>query len=171
MADIKSKERKYRFLIRFLIKTCAIFGIAIAILIWIMSPYRMKGNNMFPSIRDGDLCILYKLEPSYYNDVVLYEDANGHARIGRIVAIGGQTVDFMEEGGYEVNGSQAVEEIPYETYRAEESKVDYPLTLAEEEYFILNDFRSDTADSRQLGAVNQSQIKGKLLFLLRRRGF
>ena len=171
MEDKKNKATKYRFLIRFIIKTCLIAGAAAAVLIWVLSPYRMSGNSMFPSIRDGDLCIFYKPEPCYFNDVVLYEDEKGNTKVGRIVAAGGQTIDFMEEGGYEVNGYQAMEEVPYETYRAEESNVSYPLTLEENSYFILNDFRSDTSDSREEGPVSGSKIHGKLLFLLRRRGF
>lgn len=171
MEDKKSKVTKYKFLIRFTIKTCLIIGIAVAVLTWVLNPFRMAGNNMFPSIRDGDLCIFYKLEPCYFNDVVLYEDERGNTKVGRIVAVGGQTVDFMEEGGYEVNGYQAMEEVSYETYAAEESNIIYPVTLEENSYFILNDFRSDTSDSRENGPVRQSQIHGKLLFLLRRRGF
>jgi len=43
--------------------------------------------------------------------------------------------------------------------------------LKEDEYFILNDFRQITTDSRELGGIKKSQIKGKLLFLMRRRNF
>lgn len=162
---------KYRFLLRFLLKTSAVIGAIAVILIFVLRVYRMEGNYMFLSIWDGDLCIFYQLEDCYSGDVVLYEDTGGQLKVGRIAAVCGQTVDFPAAGGYELDGYQPTEEIPYETYADENSTVTYPVTLDRDSYFILNDFRMDTTDSRQDGAVDQSQIKGKLLFLLRRRGF
>ena len=75
------------------------------------------------------------------------------------------------EGRDLVNGYQPAEEVLYETYRDNESGIKYPVTLAEDEYFILNDYRDDTADSRAYGPIKASAIKGKVIFLLRRRGF
>lgn len=171
MTDIKLVKKKYRFLVRFLIKTCVITGILAVILIWILCIHRMSGNQMFPSARDGDLCVFYKLEECYPGDIVLYEDKTGSIRLGRVAAMGGQSVEVAEEGGLEVNGCRTIDEIPYETYAAKGSSVLYPLTLAQDSYFILNDFRSDTDDSRLHGPVDKKRIKGKLLFLFRRRGF
>lgn len=126
---------------------------------------------MFPSVRDGDLCVFYKLGDCYTNDVVLYKDDAGDLKVGRVVACPGQKVNFLENGGYEVDGGQSIDEIPYETYAGANSQVVYPLDLSDEQYFILNDFRSDTNDSRTYGAVEKERICGKLLFLMRRRGF
>lgn len=131
----------------------------------------MTGNTMSPYVRDGDLCIFYRLDKIYLNDIVLYEDANGENRVGRIIASNGQKVSFAEEGGYSIDDYQPIEENPYETYQSEKGNVRYPLQLNEDEYFILNDFRQITTDSRELGGIKKSQIKGKLLFLMRRRNF
>lgn len=171
MKDAKPVKKKYRPLIRFLVKTCAIAGTLSAILAWVLCLCRMSGNQMFPSVRDGDLCVFYRLEECYPGDIVLYEDKAGNRKLGRVAAMGGQSVEVAEEGGLEVNGCRTIDEIPYETYAARESPVAYPVTLAQDTYFILNDFRSDTDDSRQNGPVDKGQIKGKLLFLFRRRGF
>ena len=84
---------------------------------------------MYPYVKDGDFCIFYRLDKIYLNDVVLYEDEKGKERVGRIVASGGQSVTFAEEGGYLVNDYQPIEENPYETYKAEKGKVNYPLLL------------------------------------------
>lgn len=133
----------------------------------------MSGNTMSPYVRDGDLTIYNRMdrENIYLNDVVLYEDADGKEHVGRVVAGNGQEVDFPEEGGYRINGYLTSEEILYETYAAENSEVSYPIELGEDEYFILNDFRSMTSDSREFGAVKRSQIKGKILCLFRWRNY
>ena len=169
--NAEKPKNSYRFLFYFLIKTAVIVIAAVLILKFVFLPYRMSGNTMSPFVRDGDFCVFYRLENIYLNDVVIYEGSDGKDHVGRVVASGGQIIDFPESGGYEVNGYQPAEEIPYETYRAEAGDVFYPLELGEGEYFILNDFRQLTTDSREYGAISEDQIKGKLLFLMRRRGF
>lgn len=165
------KNKKYRFLKRFLIKTLMIVGSIYAILTFLIVVMRMEGNTMSPFLRDGDLCVFYRLEDIYLNDVVVYENEKGTLQAGRVVAGSGQKIEFPESGGYKVDGYDPAEEVMYKTYAGENSRVTYPLTLREEEYFILNDFRTLTNDSRETGAVKRSQIKGKLLLLVRRRNF
>ena len=162
-------SEKNKLLKRFLVKTGIIAGIITTILIFVLSFHRMSGNNMFPFFQDGDLGVFYKLGSSSLNDVVLYNDKDGNLNVGRIVAAGRQTIKFREDGGYEVNGYETVEEIPYETHTEDLSV--YPLTLKDDEFFILNDFRSDSNDSRQFGPVKSSDIKGKMIFLFRCRDF
>lgn len=165
----KKKQNKLPPILRLLLKITVLAGIITAVLTWVLGLHRMTGNNMFPFIKDGDLCILYKLEEYTTGDVVAYRNEKGTVRIGRIVAVAGQDVDFPEEGGYTVDGYQPTEEITYQTFGAEGVK--YPAHVGEGQYFVMNDFRSDTDDSRKNGAINASQVCGKLMFLIRRRGF
>lgn len=164
------KKWKYGFIVRFFLKMTGIVVIGWLILTYILGLVRVSGNSMFPSLKDGDLAILYKLESYYSNDIVQYVVA-GKTYLGRIVAVPGREVDFPDEGSYLVDGYQPNEEIVYPTYAADNSNVSYPVKLGDTSYFILNDFRSDTLDSRTFGSIDQSQIKGKLIFLLRRRNF
>ncbi len=136
---------------------------------YVISAVYIKGNNMFPSVKDGDLCFIYRLGSFYTNDVVVYKSKDT-IRIGRIAAISGQEVDFPSEGGYTVNGWQPSEQITYQTYQAKNSKVEYPFTVPDGKCFILNDFRSDTGDSREFGCVEEADIIGKVVFMVRRRG-
>ena len=68
---------------------------------------------MSPYVRDGDLCIFYRLDQIQLNDVVLYEDEDGKKRVGCFIASGGQVVEFEEEGGFKVDDYQPTEENPY----------------------------------------------------------
>ena len=167
----KKQKGKFSFLFRFLVKTALIILAVFLVLTFVLQIFRMTGNNMYPYISDGDLCVFYRLDDLYLNDVVLYEDEDGRKCVGRIIASGGQVVSFAKEGGYTVDGYEPIEENPYETYEAEDGNVLYPLHLAEDEYFVLNDFRKLTTDSREKGTIKRSQIKGKLLLLMRRRNF
>lgn len=164
-----TKKKKLGPLAKLLIKIAVLTIIVVIVLTWILGLHRMTGNNMFPFVKDGDLCIAYKLDDYTTGDVVLYRNDEGKMKLGRIVAVGGQSVDFPKDGGYTVDGYQPSEEITYQTFGADGVK--YPIDVDDDEAFIMNDFRSDTDDSRQFGGVKKSDIDGKLLFLIRRRGF
>ena len=164
-----TKKKKLGPLEKLLIKIAVLVIIVVIVLTWILGLHRMTGNNMFPFVKDGDLCIVYKLDDYTTGDVVLYRNNEGKMKLGRIVAVGGQSVDFPKDGGYTVDGYQPSEEITYQTFGADGVK--YPIDVGNDEVFIMNDFRSDTDDSRQFGSIKKSDIKGKLLFLIRRRGF
>lgn len=164
-----TKKKKLGPLAKLLIKIAVLVIIVVIVLTWILGLHRMTGNNMFPFVKDGDLCIVYKLDDYTTGDVVLYRNDEGKMKLGRIVAVGGQSVDFPKDGGYTVDGYQPSEEITYQTFGADGVK--YPIDVDDDEAFIMNDFRSDTDDSRQFGGVKKSDIDGKLLFLIRRRGF
>lgn len=164
-----TKKKKLGPLAKLLIKIAVLVIIVVIVLTWILGLHRMTGNNMFPFVKDGDLCIVYKLDDYTTGDVVLYRNDEGKMKLGRIVAVGGQSVDFPKDGGYTVDGYQPSEEITCQTFGADGVK--YPIDVDDDEAFIMNDFRSDTDDSRQFGGVKKSDIDGKLLFLIRRRGF
>ena len=127
-------------------------------------------ETMYPRVRNGDLVLFFRLEQTYnVGDVVAIRE-DGRRYLGRIAAVGGDTVDLSDDGDLIVNGNVQNEEIFYPTLKDEDSSVQYPVELKEDEYFILSDFRTEGADSREYGPVIRSQVKGKVIALLRRRG-
>lgn len=154
----------------FLIKLAVFALILYLVLTFVITFHRASSNNMFPNIKDGDLCVLYRLDDYHMGDIVYYTDS-GKKKLGRIVAAQGQEIDFPEEGGYLLNGFAPSEEIMYQTYRSEASETTYPHTVESGSFYIMNDFRSDTKDSREMGDVKKGSIIGKVIYVLRRRGF
>ena len=45
-----------------------------------------------------------------------------------------------------------------------------PVTLSDGQVFVLNDFRSDSSDSRQFGLLSTADLQGKVVLVLRLRG-
>jgi signal peptidase I len=71
-----------------------------------------------------------------------------------------------DNGFFLVNGEVQKESFIYEkTYG--KTKVGYPLTLSENQYFVMGDNRSDSLDSRNYGAVSKEQIHGKAILIFR----
>lgn len=149
--------------------------IAIAASVWLLLSFVIcvtihYGNNMFPSIKDGDLVITYRLDKPFLNAAVLYEH-EGTLRLGRVVGMPGNEIDISPEGALKVNGIAPAEEVFYPTMPAEGSDISYPCTVGEGQVFILNDFRTDTSDSRSFGSVDLKDLRGVMLLTMRRRGF
>jgi signal peptidase I len=69
-----------------------------------------------------------------------------------------------------VNGNVQDEEIFYITQQITGSEVEFPLTVPEDSYFVLCDFRTNSLDSRMYGSVSKSDIDGKIISFLRIRG-
>ena len=126
-----------------------------------------SGNSMFPAIKDGDLLIGYRQQGIYAkNDVVLYR-AGGKLRVGRILARENDLVNLDTSGTLVVNGSAQSGEILYPTYAKD--ALEYPYTVPEGSVFILGDYRTQSEDSRDFGAVPLTDLEAKVITLLRRR--
>ena len=127
----------------------------------------MKNNDMWPRISAGDLLFYYRLEEPVSGDAVVFEK-EGEKYVGRVLAVGGDTVEITEDETVKINGNEIVEnDIFYETPRYESDPA-YPLTLESGEYFILGDARENAKDSRYFGPVKDKEIKGKVITVIRR---
>lgn len=130
--------------------------------------HQVSGNEMFPAVKDGDLLLIYRIQKDFSkDDVVLYE-AEGKVRISRIVAREGDVVTITEEGSLQVNGTTQGGEIMYPTYPGE--NYEYPYVVPEGHVFVLGDYRTQTEDSRDFGPIPLTDLDGKAITILRRRG-
>ena len=126
------------------------------------------GMGMFPAIEDGDLVLVYRLQKEYEKgDVVAYR-ANGETLLGRIVAKETDVVNMNDSGTLQINGTNQGGEILYPTYA--KNGVEYPYRVPEGRVFLLGDYRTQTQDSRDFGAIPLDNIKGKVITIVRRRG-
>ena len=129
---------------------------------------QVSGNDMFPAVKDGDLVIGFRLQQEYAkNDVVVYT-AGGRTHIGRIAARATDVVTLDDSGTLLVNGTAQSGEIMYPTYAKE--GIEYPYRVPEGHVFILGDYRTQTKDSRDFGAIPLENVRGKVITILRRRG-
>ena len=135
----------------------------------------MPNGDMYPRIDSGDFLLYYRLDRSpKFRDVVVFEktdsDGNTVMLVSRVIAVPGDTVEITEEGAVLVNGNTLAEtNIYYGTlpYVGDDAPT-YPLTLGENEYFVLGDRRDEAADSRSFGTVKQEELLGTLIMILRR---
>lgn len=158
------RRRGRRALLRRLVLTALVVYVAFGVVFGIAM---VEGNSMSPTMEDGDVALFLRVGVTYRTgDVVLVKMEDGTEYVKRIVGLPGQTVDIQEETGQVlIDGEELLEPYLYEgTYKKE--GVDYPLTLGEDEYFVLGDNRGNSLDSRNYGPVRGEQLDGRLLFIL-----
>ena len=130
----------------------------------------MANADMQPAVCAGDLMLYYRLDKNLNSDDVVVFQKEGIQYTGRIVAVPGDVVEITDESDLMVNESAVTEENIFYTTPAYDSEVEYPLTLKEDQYFILCDNREGAKDSRSFGVVDTSEIKGKVITIVRRSG-
>lgn len=128
----------------------------------------MTNNDMFPRISAGDLLIYYRLDNTYAAQEVIVFTKNNKTYVGRIVAKGGDKVEFNQDGSLKVNGSIVIENEIYYKTGIYDTDVKYPVSLKSDQFFVLCDYREGARDSRYFGPVNKKEIKGKIIAVLRR---
>ena len=130
----------------------------------------MANADMQPAVCAGDLMLYYRLDKNLNSDDVVVFQKEGIQYAGRIVAVPGDVVEITDESELMVNKNTVMEDNIFYTTPAYDSEVEYPLALKEDQYFILCDNREGAKDSRSFGVVDTSEIKGKVITIVRRSG-
>lgn len=159
----KKKKQILFFLLRVLIAVSAV-GI---ILGFVVTPRIVRGNAMYPALRDGQLVLVSRISRVLPNRLVLYRSERGEEKIGRVI---GEEEDVIRIEGSEilVNNNLLAREIPFPV---PEGAIAYPYTVGRNSFFLVNDYREDITDSRTFGEIEREKIIGTIIFALQYRDF
>ena len=148
-------------------------ALVFVIVIWVLFFYvvgfaTMQGQDMYPRIDGNDLTLFYRLDKDVKAQDIIVFNKNGQRYISRVIAVAGDTVEITDSERLIINGSTMLESnIFYSTPRYE-GFTEYPITLGEDECFVLADHRQGGEDSRYFGPVKKSEIAGTVISVLRR---
>ena len=127
----------------------------------------VEGASMNPTFTDGSDLIMSRI--SYIEDdpqrgdiiVFPYQYEDNTYFIKRIIGLPGETVQIVD-GTIYINGEVLGESYGREVMKNSGMAAD-PITLGDDEYFVLGDNRNDSTDSRDpsVGKIKRNQIIGR----------
>lgn len=150
----------------------AVVGVVL-LFVFVLRMIGVSGGSMQNTLYTGDrLLVLNSAFCDFeQGDIVIINAYNAQLDdtiVKRIIAVGGQTVDIdFNTGTVFVDGKPLQEDYVKEpTFTTGGTR--FPLTLAEDEVFVMGDNRNASTDSRSvtLGAVKKDYIQGEAFFLL-----
>ena len=156
-----------------LLLTSRILTIIIIVCIFIFGifgVYRMNGKSMFPSFKDGSLLLFYRLDHSYTRGDVVVVKRDNRYQVYRITGISGDSISIVNNILF-INGYQENTVTFYDTEENSSKKIEYPYKVIQDEFFVTNDYRNDSNDSRKFGSISKDEIVGRVIFQVQIRDF
>ena len=129
---------------------------------------KVIGSSMEPMLSDGDNLIVDKItyrfgDPQRFDIIVFpFRYAEKTYYIKRIIGLPGETVFIDEAGTIYINGEALKEHYGKEVI-TDPGRAYEPVTLGEDEYFVMGDNRNNSSDSRDpvVGNIHRDEFIGK----------
>ena len=152
----KPKKSLKQEIISWVVTLATAIVLALVIRTFIFEPIRVDGSSMADTLHNGEITFAFKTgylfnDPQRQDVVICRYPNRKEYFVKRVMGIPGDTIAILGTTVY-ING-QPVEE-PYLT--AQRNRFDHtmlPITLGENEYFVMGDNRDNSNDSRNLSKV------------------
>lgn len=154
-------------ILSFLLYVVVVVGITFLIIHYVGQRTYVSGSSMENTLSDGDDLIVDKItyrfsDPKRYDIIVFpYQYEENTYFIKRIIGLPGETVQIVD-GIIYIDGEALQESYGREVMKNSGLAAD-PVTLGEDEYFVLGDNRNDSTDSRDpsVGKIPRDRIIGR----------
>ena len=165
--QFEKKKSRVREAIDFILYLAVVAGICYVIVTFVGQRTAVSGTSMIPTLQDGDNLITDKIsyrfrDPERYDIIVLRVESQHENFIKRVIGLPGETVQIVGGRVY-INGELLESDVYGNELMISAGRASQPITLGENEYFVLGDNRNGSADSRleEVGNVDKSRIIGR----------
>ena len=165
--QFEKKKSRVREAIDFILYLAVVAGICYVIVTFVVQRTVVSGTSMIPTLQDGDNLITDKIsyrfrDPERYDIIVLRVESQHENFIKRVIGLPGETVQIVGGRVY-INGELLESDVYGNELMISAGRASQPITLGENEYFVLGDNRNGSADSRleEVGNVDKSRIIGR----------
>ena len=161
------KKSVQREILEWVVSILVAVVLALFIRQFVFTVVRVDGESMVPTLQHNDRLIVWRLGYTPENgDIIVLHQAGHQPYIKRVIANEGQTVDidFVTHKVY-VDGTELEEEYINEP-TALRGNMKFPVTVGEDQVFVMGDNRNNSRDSRftDVACVDYDDIMGKAVF-------
>ncbi|MES3031364.1 MAG: signal peptidase I [Patescibacteria group bacterium] len=169
--ETPKKESFLKEIVKF---TLIAVAIVIPVRLFIAQPFIVSGASMDPTFSTGQYLIVdqvsYRFEDPSRDDVIIFKYPRDPETffIKRIIGLPGETLE-VEDGQITIKNTENPEGFVLdESFISEKHKTyeTFTVTLADDEYFVMGDNRSQSSDSRAWGPLEEKYIVGRPLVRL-----
>ncbi len=129
---------------------------------------QVMGSSMEPTLQNGNQLIVDKIsyrfkDPERFDIIVFpYQYAEDTYYIKRIIGLPGETVYIDDDGNIYIDGEILDEGYGKEVIK-DPGRASEPITLGDDEYFVMGDNRNNSSDSREpsVGNIKRDDIVGR----------
>ena len=140
-----------------------IIAVVLFIKAFIVTPIKVNGESMYPTLEESDIMILNKTA-YYFNkperfDIVVVNMPNEYL-IKRVIGLPGEHIEYIDNTLY-VDGKKVKENFKHgktDDFNTEELGSD---TVPKSSYLVMGDNRENSLDSRELGFMREEQLLGR----------
>lgn len=167
----KNDEPVNKTSIRKIICEICLYIVLFVVCIYVVPNYVLQrtvvsGSSMLDTLHDGESMLVEKVsyrfkDPSRFDIIVFYpygRDDKEDYYVKRVIGLPGETIQIKGKDIY-ING-EILEENYGKDPISDEGIAIEPITLADDEFFVLGDNREISEDSRIFGPVKKSDIEG-----------
>ena len=132
--------------------------VVILIRLFIVTPVRVDGASMNPTLNNSQILLLNKMNKNYKRFDVVVFNHNGNKLVKRIIGLPGEKVTYSNNKLY-IN-----DRLVKENYTRKDTDDFISDTVPSNMYFVLGDNRSNSLDSRYIGFIDKNDIEGIVHF-------
>ena len=163
----KIEKSKVRETVEFIIYCGLAIIVGLLIVRFVGQRTEVIGESMSPTLEDGDNLIVDKItyrfsDPKRFDIIVFpFKENRTVYYLKRIIGLPGETVQ-IQDGKIYINGIELNEDYGAEPIE-DPGIASAPITLGEDEYFVLGDNRNNSQDSRTaaVGNISRDEIFGR----------
>jgi signal peptidase I len=163
--DKKIKESRNKKILSNITTVCITVVVVSLIMTFLGQFVYISGESMMPTYKDGNVVFVEKISDSFdrFDVVTVTPDSLNHIIVKRIIGIPGDTIQIIDGHVY-INNEKLQDVI--DTKIEDAGLASSPITLKENEYFVLGDNRNCSYDSRfeDIGVISSDDVFGKVLF-------
>lgn len=165
--DMEKEKGILKELLEWIVFLLIIIGATYLIITYVGQRTKVSGQSMETTLHDGDNLIVDKIsyrfrEPERFEIIVFpYQHKENTYYIKRIIGLPGETVQ-VTEGCVYIDGERLDEHYGNELME-NAGLAEEPITLGEDEYFVLGDNRNHSSDSREpsVGILHREDLLGR----------